>query len=250
MGMKTKTGTIYCIFCTKNGKVYIGQTWGTLKHRWSQHCYKGAGTCLKLKNAISKYGKGAFVISSLTVGLTTQEDMNSAEKYWISYFDSINNGYNIENGGNSVGKHSEETKRKIGDANRGKIISKEVREKMSEIGRLRFPKGSKTPPGFTMSGKKHSESTKSRMRESALGRKMSNEARAKLSKSLIGNKCAKRRKIIDNNGVMYDSIADAAKALGVGRTSISNILAGNQGPTKSGYTFMYADTEIENICQP
>lgn len=44
----------------------------------------------------------------------TKEELDSKEKYWISYYNCVTpNGYNVELGGNSVGKHSEKTKRKI-----------------------------------------------------------------------------------------------------------------------------------------
>jgi len=81
---------------------------------------------------------------------------------------------------------SEETLRKIGDANRGKKISKETRDKMSKAG-----KGKKKPPGH---GEKVSKAKKGK--PSALrGRVMPEDHKAK-----IGNSNAKEYKFINPNG--------------------------------------------------
>lgn len=47
--------------------------------------------------------------------------MDELEIKYIKQYNSLitQNGYNVENGGNSTGKHSEETKRKISEAQKG-----------------------------------------------------------------------------------------------------------------------------------
>ena len=50
-----------------------------------------------IKRAIHKYGKDKFHISLLEV--VSIEKLNEREKYWIAYYDSYNNGYNLTLGG-------------------------------------------------------------------------------------------------------------------------------------------------------
>lgn len=53
-----------------------------------------------LREAFSKYGKENFSVV-LVEECSTQEDMDSKEMYWISYYNSTNTdiGYNISIGG-------------------------------------------------------------------------------------------------------------------------------------------------------
>lgn len=95
-------GHIYKVTNLINGKVYIGQTIQTVQNRWYRHCGKSGISQAELnthfKRAILKYGKENFKIEII-------EDcdsslLNEREKYYISYFDSYNNGYNSTLGGN------------------------------------------------------------------------------------------------------------------------------------------------------
>ena len=106
-----------------NDKKYIGITRQRPKDRWRHgNGYKGS---LHFQNAIQKYGWDNFEHYILYMNLTKQEAENK-EKELISYFNSTNRdkGYNIELGGNSVGKISDEQKMKISKANKGKLKGK------------------------------------------------------------------------------------------------------------------------------
>jgi hypothetical protein len=63
---------------------------------------------------------------------TTPELWEERERYWISHYGGFENLTNLTEGGNGVliPTRSEEWKRKIGDAHRGKTISSEMREKL------------------------------------------------------------------------------------------------------------------------
>lgn len=83
-----------------NGKIYIGQSLD-IEKRYKQHLYdalnradRGSGVDL----AIKKYGIKNFdfmVIEECPTAL-----LDERERYWISYYDSYNNGYNRTPGGN------------------------------------------------------------------------------------------------------------------------------------------------------
>lgn len=114
-----------------NNKVYIGLTCQKPQERWKNG--SGYSECPKFWNAIQKYGWNNFEHIVLFDHLT-REEAEEIEIELIAYHKSINDefGYNIQNGGNTTGTHSNETKRKIAESNRRRIISEETRQKMSD----------------------------------------------------------------------------------------------------------------------
>lgn len=95
-----KNGKIYIITNDINNKVYIGQTIQTLKKRFNGHCcYSKTDRSINMyiKRAIHKYGKQHFEIQLLEE--CPIEQLNDREIYWINYYDSYNNGYNLTLGG-------------------------------------------------------------------------------------------------------------------------------------------------------
>jgi len=175
-----------------NGKQYIGMD------SKNNPNYLGSGSYLK--RAIKKYGKQNFKKEILET-CSSHVELIQREEYWLNYYDAGNNPifYNAHNHSygspklsedviekiriaNSGVNHShygkpksEETKRKIANANRGRIPSEETRKKLSDAGRKRIQseetrkKLSEIRKSFNgktgMYGKKHSEETKQKMRE-------------------------------------------------------------------------------------
>lgn len=93
-------GKIYIITNDINNKVYIGQTIQKLSKRFSGHCCyskSDRSSNMYIKRAIHKYGKDKFHISLIEE--VSVEKLNEREKYWITYYDSYNNGYNLTLGG-------------------------------------------------------------------------------------------------------------------------------------------------------
>jgi group I intron endonuclease len=126
-------GEIYLIR-SPNYKYYIGQTIYNYVNRWRDHIYDAFDPkkdhCVKLNRAIRKYGKNNFYIE-LIRKCDTQDELNIYEIYYIKLFDSVKNGYNIKEGGKN-GKHSEETKIKIGNGVRGVPKSQNMRLNLSK----------------------------------------------------------------------------------------------------------------------
>jgi len=120
--------TIYKITNFANEKVYVGQTWCSITKRFNEH--KKSDSNKKLFYAMNKYGRDNFLIQMLSTTIT-QEDADYWEIFYITEYNSINNGYNIREGG-SRGKQSEETKIKISVAHIGKMHSIHTKEKMSK----------------------------------------------------------------------------------------------------------------------
>lgn len=162
--LPNKSFKVYKYTLKNTDKSYIGQTSMTLSARaGSNGCrYKG---CVKFYNAIQKHGWDNFECEILKDNLTLEE-ANQFEIWAIQHYNSINNGYNISKGGWSYerteeqrkaasermkgsknpnyGKpRSEETKRKIGEANKisqlGNKHSEETKKKMSQSHKIYKP---------------------------------------------------------------------------------------------------------------
>ena len=124
-----------------SGKVYIGITGRKPEKRWDNG--NGYKHNKHFNNAIKKYGWGNIQHEVLVEGLT-KEQAEQMEIELIAKYRSTDCrfGYNISNGGNSIGKHSEKTKRKISKNHAnfkgenhpmwGKKHSEEHRKKNSE----------------------------------------------------------------------------------------------------------------------
>lgn len=93
-------GYIYKITNNINDKIYIGKTTRTLEIRFKEHCNNTSGCKSALYNAICKYGKEHFKISK--VEECEIDKLNEREKYWIQYYNSYKNGYNLTPGGDGI----------------------------------------------------------------------------------------------------------------------------------------------------
>lgn len=182
--------TIYILRNKVNSKVYVGQTWNTLKERWhSGHGYK---ECTHLNNAIEKHGKEQFCYEILTF-CGTQAAADYWEDYFIVKYDSRNKrkGYNLKGGG-SRGKDSQEMKdakslRMSGESNPmyGYEWTDEQKKRMSENN-----KGEKNP----FFGKTHSNETKAILSAVNAGRKATPETKQKMSASRKGKSPSEEHK--------------------------------------------------------
>lgn len=129
----------YCVYehLFPNGKRYIGITCREPKKRWKGGYY-GYAHNIYMQNAIKKYGWNNIKHSILYNGLT-KEEAEKEEIRLIDEYDLTNrkNGYNIEKGGSSTNRITEETRQKLrekcsgkNNARYGVEVSQETREKM------------------------------------------------------------------------------------------------------------------------
>jgi group I intron endonuclease len=149
---KIDNGKIYKITNKKNGKVYIGLTTKTLLQRWKKHLYSSTRNFNnnKFYNAINKYGSDAFKMELIQDRVVSFERLKELEIEYIRIYNSYEQGYNSTIGGDgSVGykhtqeaiekiaqertgtEHSLETRRKISEALRGRILSDEHKQNIS-----------------------------------------------------------------------------------------------------------------------
>lgn len=91
-------GYIYKIFTSCSNKVYIGQTRQSIEDRYKEHLKnRSASVPYHLYNAMRKYGIETFRIEQIEE--CDNDVLSEREQYWIQYYDSFNNGYNMTLGG-------------------------------------------------------------------------------------------------------------------------------------------------------
>ena len=119
---------VYLLTNTVNGKYYVGKTthhnldWYLSVKRWAARNKKDH--VMPVVRAMAKYGVENFSVDVLAVS-DKVEELNNLERLWIIILNSRDAtlGYNICSGGD-VGRlgipQSQETKDKIGHANKGR----------------------------------------------------------------------------------------------------------------------------------
>lgn len=191
-----------------NGKEYIGQTINSLEQRKREHIRRSSlnNDNLYFHNALRKYGADSFEWGVLD-GCNTIERLNELEVFYIGFYNTFDNGYNLTEGGNNS-ICSEETKRKLSIAQRGK--------NNHNYGK----RGKET----SMYGKKHSKETRRKMSDAlkgknnhCIGRSPSRETLKKISGENNHNACE-----VVVAGVYFPTLISAAKFLGVVQTTVAN----------------------------
>lgn len=180
---------IYIIKNKITQQVYVGQSVNFNKRK-SRHLknlrdrnYKEHN---KLYPAMIKYGVENFQFVFIEECL--KEHLEDREKYWIDYYDSINNGYNLSNG--SAGglkywkgkKRDIKTKIKISQKLKGIPLAEETKRKIGESNK----------------------------------------------KSMIGNKNGCKRVLCVELNKEFENIKSAAEYIGVNPSNISKCLKGVQ----------------------
>ena len=165
---------IYVIENIINGKCYIGQTVKTSKIRFTAH-KNNTKSCIG--KAIQKYGWDNFKTYTYYV---SENMLDFFEIEMIKLANCIApNGYNKRVGGHFGYRHSEETKKKIGDIHRGRKHTDEYKDacKKRMLGKPSLRKGLTNSKEQT---EKH--------RKAMIGKKASEETKKKMSLKKIGYK--------------------------------------------------------------
>lgn len=203
--------TVYIHNNKVNGKTYVGMTGQDPIKRWQNgHGYKP-----KRRNhgayfyrAIMKYGWGSFDHKVLYSNLSKEEAEQKEIKLIKKFRSNVREyGYNIESGGNSRGRLSEETKRKVSES--WELNRDERSRKISE-------------------GKK--------------GVKFSDEHRKNLSRAKKGKPALNRKPIsqydLDMNFIKrWESLQSAQDELGIHKSNIHRAIRTNG--TAGGYKWTY-----------
>lgn len=219
--------TVYMHISPSN-KRYIGITCQKPQKRWGNG--SGYKECPAFYKAIQKYGWENIQHTILFENLS-KEEAERKEIDLIAEYKSNKKeyGYNIENGGNCAGTHSEEVRRKISQANKGKVYSDETLQKMKEAHKGQGV-GEKNP----FYGRHHSKEVREAHSEFMKGnaynkdKHHTDEYKAFKSQQMIekykngGNPRCKRVIHIENGkATTYYSLREASRRTGI---ALSNLL--------------------------
>ena len=209
-------GYIYLIKNNINQYLYIGKR--VIRGKSHKDSYMGSGTIIK--KSIKIHGVENFKKQYLEFIFTNKKDLAEREKYWIQKF-SNKKLYNLTSGGDGFnGKHTEESKVKIGKAARNKNITQEFRIKMSNI----------------MKGKPKSGETIEKIRNKLKGRHRSVEATKKIVSKIKKSVC---QYDLNNNIIkIYESILQASIQTGINKAGI-NLACAGKIKTSGGFYWKY-----------
>lgn len=202
-----------------SGKVYIGITCQRPEARWGRDG-EGYKHSPHLMAAIKKYGWAAFRHDILAEGLTK----DTAERIEIDLIEAHHStdrrfGYNTDRGGSMGAKHSAETKRKIGEANRARVWTPEARQKISEYRRA-HPVSIETARRISDAnrGRKHRPESVEKIRAAAPKRPVRNLT----------------------TGETFQSVQDAARAYKLDPSKIVKVCRGKRSG-HGGYRWAYEE---------
>jgi len=257
-----------CIYkiTSPTNKIYIGQSWDWVKRK-SVYKRSACPNQLYLYNSLKKYGWEAHKIEILLIftNKISQESLDFYETYWWKFYKKL--GFkmlNIKKPG-SNGKLSEETKKKLSKALKGRKLSQEWKDNIgkglkgrtvSEETRIKIGLGNK--------GKIISEVSREKIRNKLTGKKLSKDIIEKIRISHIGKKCSENtklkiskantgvkngmfgrtgllnkgsKKVIDiATGTIFHSISEAEKTLNINKGVLVNKL---NGRTKNNTSLQY-----------
>ena len=235
--MSMETNYKVYVHISPNGKRYYGITKKKVEARWKNG--KGYEGNKYFYRAINKHGWGNFEHIVIAKGLS-EEEAKWLEVELIREWDTTNReyGYNITKGGDSNPMDNEESRKKLSETrkgennpNYGKTLSEEHRKKI----------------GKAMKGKTLSEKTKQKMSEATkgennpmYGKKHTEESKQKMSETKKGKNNPRATKVYCVElDMVFNTITEASKFVGCDQTNISNVLIGRQ-KTAGGYHWICA----------
>lgn len=220
---------IYKITNTINNKSYIGQSCN-IEERWKRHKYAKDNFAIHL--AIQKYGIVNFSFSILEE--CSKEQLNDKEIYWIEYYNSIEDGYNMIPGGsngagyakgikvqqyNLDGSFIKEYESALQAANETLINHSDIcrccRKEISHAGKFQW---------------KYSNSNKQIC--------PINIDKLSIQKEI--NQYDLQGKLVNT----YPSLAEAERMTGIRKSTICSVCKG-KGKTAGGYRWSYTDKQLD-----
>lgn len=247
-----------------NDMIYIGITYQEPQKRWQNG--KGYKNNQYFTNAIGKYGWANFMHEILYTDLT-KEEAEQKEIELIAYHksDIREFGYNIDHGGNSYGKHSDETKQKMSENHAdfsgvnhpmyGKSMLEETKRKIGDKNKVRYSIPENTP----MYGKHLSDEHRAILSDKAKERTgdrnpFYNKHHTEETKKRISEKAKERLKdptknpsygntkkvICLDNGIIYPSVQYVSEKFGLSMGALYMNCKGKSDKC-GGYRFRYLD---------
>jgi group I intron endonuclease len=273
-------GIVYCATNKINNKVYIGQTTQNLNKRIKQHfrdCYRRK---TYFYSALLLYKAEDFLWEEIDQA-SSKEELNQKEIYWITKYKANDRslGYNTHEGGCGGAQTNPEVLLAMSIATKGKILSEEIKKKISiankgkrigkenpMYGRAGWNKGLKTGPlsaehkrkvGKAHRGIKKSEECKEKIRQKAIGRIVSREVVEKIRQKKIGShvspqalinlqeskKCKRKPVQCVESRRIYSYVNDAETETGINKEVIRQCCLGHY-KTAGNFHWQWVDITI------
>ena len=223
--------TVYQHINKINRKMYVGITSRSLSDRWGTNGNKYRSSP-HFYSSIQKYGWNNFEHNVLFEDLTREEAINK-EIELIAKYDLCNpdKGYNETSGGDAP-IMSEAARKKLSQSmmgnqnNKGHACSEEKKKKISDA----------------QKGRQFTEEHKQKLSEAAKKRHVpcSEEKKKKLSQNYPN----KKQVYCEETDIIYESVQECARQLGLFATNISKVCRGIHHTT-GGYHFHYYN-DIDN----
>lgn len=261
-------GFIYKITNICNNKVYIGQTSRSIEERFNGHLHAAkSNSSFYLHNAMRKYGFENFKVEKIE----ECEDilLGEKEKYWIQYYNSFENGYNMTLGGEGALRYNYkeiadkylelQSEKKTKDFfNCSNYVVQQACKKYN----IKIKKGLSQEYWESEEGKKRKEKLRE-LGKKTKGRVVSEETRKKQSEAkkgkyvgekspMYGKKFSPehRQKLIENSawakpvkcietGELFSSALQASKAVGLKTSSNISKVCNGQRKTAGGFHWMF-----------
>lgn len=245
----TEAAKTYCVYkhtCLDNGKVYIGITSQKPEKRWGCEGYNYKHNA-HFMSAIARHGWNNFKHEILFRGMALEEAQQK-EIELIAYYKSTMReyGYNLSTGGDpGNGTHcSEERKAKIRAGRLGYKASEETRRKISEANKRRS-KETIRKIADAKRGKPSWNKGLTGTLNPLYGVKFSEERRHHISEATKGKpKKGMNKDVLDTEtGLVYRTAKDAAKAVGLSASCVRHQCE-RQG--KRAHRFKYNEKERNN----
>lgn len=162
----------YLIRNIVNGKPYIGISGVKTGIAGRIDGHKRGDSGRKFRNAVRKYGPGAFLVTPLfyVVGEVDKEWLQEVEADLIRDYDSVANGYNTVAAAGGVGPYGPEFGKIISATRKGISPCAAARENIrkAKLGKKQLPE-TVAKRNASNTGKKRSDVTRARLRESRRG---------------------------------------------------------------------------------
>lgn len=246
---------IYTITNKTSGKVYVGRTKNKVLKRWTKHICTAGKLNTHVSRAINKYGEASFIFEVIDLA-ETEISLNQKELFWIRYFNSLSpNGYNLTTGGFG-GVYSEFSKTKMSDSakgntnRKGKSVPEESRLRMSlsKIGKQAHPNCKKIVTrndGRVFSSITEASKEINATRGNIIGQLKGENRLVKGFQFKYGSTQAwtipskeeKLTPVLRSDGAVFNSIKDAATAIGAHVSSVYKVLHNKR---KSCYGFSFS----------
>ena len=230
--MNNKICGIYKI-TSPSGKIYIGQS-RNIERRWYKYRREYPKKQHRLVNSFKKYGVENHIFEIIEE--CEFEQLNIKERYWQDFYEVIGkNGLNcILTPTDSLPfVLSDDYKKRISNTLKGRIPSKEARDKMS-ISKKGVLKSEETKKRMSERqrgelnhnyGKTLTEEHRHKISQGNLGKVMSEEAKNKIRLSKIGENNSTSKLVLDTMmGVFYYCIREAAEAYEIDYASLRKML--------------------------